>query len=44
MNSPFTREEQMFARDVHRLASNVGRLCDLLEKVIELENKKSQNV
>lgn len=32
MNSPFTREEQAFARDVKRLANSIDRLVELLEK------------
>ena len=33
MKSPFTREEQAFARSVERLAKGVEKLVELLERM-----------
>lgn len=41
MNSPFTREEQDFARSVKRLAIGVEKLVELLERIdAKLDNQK----
>lgn len=41
MNSPFTREEQDFARSVKRLATGVEKLVEILERIEDkLANQK----
>lgn len=40
MNSPFTREEQAFARDIKRLANGIEKLVELLEKSNIVNNQQ----